>query len=110
MKTTLDALKEIRERPGMYLGRLSLNRLSAFLDGCYFANGRIGQGPDPTFHGFRDWVVNRYNITSQHRWDSVILFIEHFDDERAYNKFFELLDLYLEEREKQTKPLQEPLE
>ncbi|BAU15448.1 hypothetical protein LEP3755_60060 [Leptolyngbya sp. NIES-3755] len=89
-----DLLERIRQRPGMYLGSVSVTRLSAFLGG-YMCSRTESQLPDTPqeeeFSGFQDWIQARYKITSAHGWEQIILF--HSSDEKdAFHRFFQLLD------------------
>jgi hypothetical protein len=36
----VELLKEIKARPGMYLGGTSIARLASFLGGCYYGTGK----------------------------------------------------------------------
>jgi len=61
----------------MYLGKCSITRLRAFLDGYETARAELGF-PDTEqqqqLDGFQEWIQERYQITSTHGWDSIILF------------------------------------
>ena len=92
-----DLLQRIKQRPGMYLGKCSITRLRAFLDGYETARAELGF-PDTEqqqqLDGFQEWIQERYQITSTHGWDSIILFFS-VDEKDALDKFFKLLEEFL---------------
>jgi hypothetical protein len=92
-----DLLQRIKQRPGMYLGKCSITRLRAFLDGYGMARAELGF-PDTEeqqqLDGFQEWIQERYQITSTHGWDSIILFFS-VDEKDALDKFFKLLEEFL---------------
>ncbi|MCC3439960.1 hypothetical protein [Microcoleus sp. PH2017_05_CCC_O_A] len=45
--------------------------------------------------GFQEWIQERYQITSTHGWDSIILFFSA-DEKDALDKFFKLLEEFLD--------------
>ncbi|MGL5059536.1 MAG: hypothetical protein ACRC62_06100 [Microcoleus sp.] len=87
-------LQRIKQRPGMYLGKCSITRLRAFLNGYEMARAELGL-PDTEqqqqLEGFQEWIQERYQITSTHGWDSIILFFSA-DEKDAFDGFFKLLD------------------
>ena len=96
-----DLLQRIKQRPGMYLGKCSITRLRAFLDGYETARAELGF-PDTEqqqqLDGFQEWIQERYQITSTHGWDSIILFFS-VDEKDALDKFFKLLEEFLYQAE-----------
>ncbi|MCU0543631.1 MAG: hypothetical protein MUE44_15870 [Oscillatoriaceae cyanobacterium Prado104] len=92
-----DLLQRIKQRPGMYLGKPSITRLRAFLDGYEMARAELGL-PDTEqqqqLEGFQEWIQERYKITSTHGWHSIILFFSA-DERDALDRFFELLEVFL---------------
>jgi len=94
-----DLLQRIKQRPGMYLGKCSITRLRAFLDGYETARAELGF-PDTEqqqqLDGFQEWIQERYQITSTHGWDSIILFFS-VDEKDALDKFFKLLEEFLDQ-------------
>lgn len=89
-----DLLERIRQRPGMYLGSVSITRLNGFLGG-YLCSRTELRLPDTQqeqeFSQFQDWIQARYKITSAHGWDQIILFFAS-DERDAFHRFFQLLD------------------
>ena len=91
-----EMLQQIKQRPGMYLGKCSIIRLRAFIDGYMGARQDLGvplTEQEKEFGNFQDWIQERYNITSSHGWDSIILFYSA-DERDALNKFFSLLEQF----------------
>jgi hypothetical protein len=89
-----EMLDSIKQRPGMYLGRCSITRLRAFLDGYMGARADLAialTGQEKEFGKFQNWIQKRFNITSTHGWDSIILFYSA-DERDALNNFFELFE------------------
>ncbi|MEG5060557.1 hypothetical protein QUB60_22095 [Microcoleus sp. A2-C5] len=94
----LDLLQRIKQRPGMYLGKCSITRLRAFLDGYGMARAELDVPRSQQEHdlnGFQEWIQERYQITSTHGWDSIILFFS-VDEKDALDKFFKLLEEFLD--------------
>lgn len=86
-------LADIRARPALFLGKDSVSLLAAFLDGFFHGRGGQGQFDSATFAGFQHFVRMRFNMTSSHRWNDIILFFE-MDEARAFWRFFDLFDEY----------------
>ena len=64
METILDAIRTIRERPGVILGRPSASTLYAFLSGYASARRENNPDDDDFLSGFGQWVHDHYEITS----------------------------------------------
>jgi len=93
-------LTEMRGRLGMYIGSTSLTRLAAFLRGYDYALMKLGQGEADTFlEEFRDWIHRRFQPGSQN-WEDTIL-LHSANEGEAIKHFWELLDLFLEEKNEQ---------
>lgn len=86
-------LSKIRARPALFLGKDSISLLAAFLDGFFHGRGGQGQFDSDVFVGFQEFIRTRFNMSSSHRWNDVILFFET-DEARAFWRFFELFDEY----------------
>ena len=86
MKMKLEnILLEIELNPALYLGQISITRLSAFLDGYI-----LGTGCASFLFEFQAWVSERYKIKSSHKWNEIILFFEQ-DERSAFSRFYDLL-------------------
>lgn len=91
-----EMLEKIKQRPGMFLGKTSITRLRAFLDGYMSSREDLGLPPtqqELEFNQFQDWIQTRFKITSSHGWDSIILFYS-VDETEALNNFFELFEQF----------------
>jgi hypothetical protein len=92
-------LNDIKARPGMFLGNVSIVRLRSFLDGYRSARADLGlplTEQEKAFNEFQAWIQQRFKITSSQGWDRIILF--HSTDERsALDLFFELFDHFQSE-------------
>ncbi len=101
MSQVVTLLHEMRGRLGMYLGATSLIRLAAFLRGYDLAVEKVGGGTrDPVLPAFRDWIHQRFQ-SSQRSWEETIL-LHSADEADAVKRFWELLDEFLRERQKNT--------
>ncbi len=77
----------------MYLGKKSITRLSMVLTGYSLARSELGLEPteeEGEFEKFQNWIQEKFNITSNHGWDSIILFYS-VDERAAFENFFRLL-------------------
>ncbi|BAY96449.1 hypothetical protein NIES37_03820 [Tolypothrix tenuis PCC 7101] len=91
-----EMLEKIKQRPGMFLGKSSITRLRAFLDGYMSSREDLGLPPtqqEIEFNQFPDWIQTRFKITSAQGWDSIILFYST-DERDALNNFFELFEQF----------------
>jgi hypothetical protein len=89
-------LKDIRARPGMFLGNVSIVRLRSFLDGYRSARADLGlplTEQEKAFNEFQAWIQQRFKITSNQGWDRIILFYST-DERAALDSFFELFDQF----------------
>ncbi|OUL34335.1 hypothetical protein [Nostoc sp. 106C] len=91
-----EMLEKIKQNPGIFLGKYSITRLRAFLDGYMSSREDLGLPPtqqEIEFNQFQDWIQKRFKITSSHGWDSIILFYSA-DERDALNNFFELFEQF----------------
>ena len=92
-----EMLEKIKHRPGMYLGKCSINRLRSFLDGYMASRQDIGlplTEQERKFDDFQEWIQERFKITSSHGWESIILFYSA-DERDALDNFFKLFEQFL---------------
>jgi len=92
-------LEMIRPKPGLYLGKRSIERLDMLLAGIGFGLGMVGLSLRDAhdFHRFHDWVAKRlgfYESTSG--WCNMIR-EKSASDEEALNQFFVLLNEFRKE-------------
>ncbi|MCW6038667.1 hypothetical protein K4A83_20665 [Spirulina subsalsa FACHB-351] len=91
-----DLLERIKQRPGMYLGRVSLTRLKMLLLGYGMSRGELGlqlTQQEKQFSQFQKWIQEKYDVKSSEGWENIIL--SQVDDERlAFELFFELFEQF----------------
>ena len=96
MDNLSELLKQIKNKPSVYLGKASISCLQAFLSGYNVAQYQLGVPlkEESALDGFQEWIQERYKITSTDGWDSIILFFSA-DEKDALDKFFKLLEEFL---------------
>lgn len=94
MDKTYKLLQEIRKRPEIYIGKASLERLYAFLNG--YKHHELPSPPD-CLDGFQNYVEGIYDIHTDHNWASIIQFFSSTEEE-AFNEFYKLFDNYMKNR------------
>ena len=98
MSHILALLKEVRARPGMYIGAASLTRLAAFLRGFELAAERFGSAkPDDFLQDFRDWIHQRCGMATL-SWEDTIL-KQSTGEADGLKRFWDFLDEYLVQRQ-----------
>lgn len=87
MNTLYDVITTVIEKPELYIGKRSVQRLYAFIGGFLHGNELAD---DHCLDGFNEYIATRYNIKSSHNWaciieffsdcngDEIALFREHF--------------------------------
>jgi hypothetical protein len=76
METQLDSiLRDILQRPGMYIGEPSVIRLRSFLDGYVHAlcEATADKSSVLKLQAFRDWIYKKYSITESLGWEQVLI-------------------------------------
>lgn len=104
MVNLYEVLQQIRETPGMYLGRPSVSDLFMFLNGYEFARSQMGLELSDEelafFDGFQPWLQERFGVRSVTSWAKLIMLACH--DERAgFDKFFALFDEFRQQSNQQ---------
>ena len=84
-------LNDMRIRPGVYFGKKSLDRLTAFLSGYMCCVHERDGGSTVYLPGFQEFVSERYNIKSAQHWSNIITFFSSTEED-AFDLFYELLD------------------
>ncbi|MEO1404661.1 MAG: hypothetical protein AAFV72_25900 [Cyanobacteria bacterium J06635_1] len=102
MSTVFDLLARVQQNPGMYLGYPSVNSLFMFLNGYEVARGEMGvelTAEEEVFYDdFQPWLQQKLGVHSVTSWAKLIMLSCH--DERAgFDKFFELLGEFQQQRE-----------
>ncbi len=99
MKPLYDVLMEIKVRPELYLGKPSLERLYAFINGYLYCATLNNYGYDNCLDGFNKYIADVYHIKTSHNWSRIIEFYSTSDDE-AFKKFYKHLNNYIKKRKK----------
>lgn len=94
MDSIYEAIKRMKKRPGMYLGKKSILRLHMFLEGYISSQYDLDKNYNTSFLGFSDFVGEHYGESSNKGWERLILEAVG-DDEKAVDVFYELLDTFL---------------
>ncbi|WP_051319783.1 MULTISPECIES: hypothetical protein [Planktothrix] len=91
-----DLLARIKQRPGMYLGKVSLTRLKMLLMGYSMSRGELGlqlTQQEKQFAQFQQWIQTKYQINLSQGWETIIL--SQVEDEKlAFDLFFELFEQF----------------
>lgn len=95
-------LYQIKEKPGLYLRKKSINNLRMFISGYISRQHEIDPDFRTSFDNFSSYVNRYYNYGSESLdWERIIFFVIN-DDEKAFDVFYELLDKYCEEIQEKT--------
>ena len=90
MKKLFDVIQEVTVFPEIFIGRPSLERLHAFIDGFLYQNEAAD---DHCLDGFTEFVSRKYGICSDHNWASIIQFFSNSEEE-AFASFIRLFSEY----------------
>lgn len=90
---TIQLIKLLRERPGMYIGQNSIFCLKAFIDGWFFRDMKEDINIEILNH-FCSWLQEKYNLDDSLNWDG-LLFKVFKDERKALDVFFILFDDFL---------------
>ena len=98
MSDLYELIRQIKNKPGLFIGSPSVSSLFMFLNGYRFARRQMNlsiSAQEQEFQEFQPWLQERYAIKSTHSWSQMILF--HSIDERdAFERFFILFDEFLQ--------------
>jgi hypothetical protein len=95
-----DMLKQIKDKPGLYLSRSTIFDLESFLLGYEVARTQIGleqTDEEKEFSEFILWVRDSFPVKTDRSWTNIILFYSA-DEKIALKKCFELLDDFLQQK------------
>jgi hypothetical protein len=99
MSGLFEMLNKIHQKPGMYIGRASATDLFMFIVGYRTAREELGVEPtekEMEFYGdFQPWLQKRYEVSTSGSWARIIEFYTN-NEERAFYRFYELLDEFLQ--------------
>ncbi len=92
-------LQDIKKRPGMYLGRDSLDLLKAYMDGWISAHQELNCNLDLSFFSdFQTYIQDYYKVLSDQNWANIIKFYS-VDDREALDLFYVHLEKFINIRE-----------
>lgn len=76
-------IAEIRMTPAMYLGMLSVTRLSMFLQGYLHALWQAGEDVSilQELQQFQDYVTRRFSIRYERGWEAILSFVSGGESE-----------------------------
>ena len=91
-----DLITLTKRRPGMYIGEAKISTMHSFLDGytfCSFIHNIRQEDVFPQFWYFHEWAMHKYGWgESTAGWKRVILTENNYDEEKALEVFFEMMD------------------
>ncbi|MGH1396267.1 MAG: hypothetical protein ACRAVC_19875 [Trichormus sp.] len=95
MSGVYEILTKIKAKPGMYIGRPSVNDLFMFLVGYEYSRSELGientQEEEDFYGEFQPWLQKKLGITTVSSWSKMIMVYCH-DEKAGFEKFFNLLD------------------
>lgn len=102
MEKLNEVMVQIKKRPGMFLGKKSLERLSWYLEGYELCRNSAGEGEFKFSEEFQKFVEEKYKIKSYNlkgriSYVKIIMFFSFAQCEcTALDRFFELYDEFME--------------
>ncbi|NJL76193.1 MAG: hypothetical protein HC892_15420 [Saprospiraceae bacterium] len=83
-----ELIDQIRMRTEMYIGYSSPTHLSSFLSGYFYAkiNEEIKE-EEPNFHGFHDWVANKFGYRESTSGWAYMIEYQREDKKKPYIYF-----------------------
>lgn len=71
-----ELFKQVKKRPKMFLGHISIKDLYMFLQDYYFARMEFKlphTEQETEFCRFQNWIREKYDVETCHSWESIIL-------------------------------------
>ena len=90
-------LEDMYRRPGVYFGKKSLEALCFSLAGYMLREAELDKNSGDWFSGFQEFVSAYYGVENSRGWCDVIRF-NSADEDEAFEKFYQLLSEYLENK------------
>ena len=94
MDNLYKSLMEIRKLPELYIGKKSLDRLYAYINGFLDCQQRLGYDYHSCLDGFQEFIKEKYNLGTDHDWASLISFF-CTTDEAAMRTFWNFFDEFM---------------
>lgn len=98
MSDLFELLRQIKNKPGLYIGSPSISNLFMFLNGYRFARRQMNLAvsvQEQEFQEFQPWLQEKLALKSTHAWSQLIL-LHSIDERDAFDRFFVLLDEFLQ--------------
>lgn len=95
-----DLLRQIQNKPGMYIGTPSIRNLYMFLNGYQFARRQLKlplSTQEQEFRVFQPWLQEELNTKTSVSWCELIL-EQSSDDADAFTNFFTFWQTFLHKR------------
>lgn len=99
MNSYHEFLQQIQKKPGLYIGNASISNLYMFLTGYQFARRQLNvpiSAEEQEFQRFQPWLQEKFGLKTSQSWSQIILFYSA-DERDAFDRFFHLLDEFLQE-------------
>jgi len=94
--------EEILNKPGMYVGNTSIERIFAFMDGYIHADWENKKRDNSDLYfGFQPWVIERLGLGIQKNWANSIAFVAG-SEESAFEMTKKLWTEYKAEMQQQS--------
>jgi len=100
-RTFEELLQDIKNRPGVYLGKKKLDGLATFLSGymcCLNDRNIVDYG---NLKGFQEFIEKHYelqdNVKVCRHWSDIISFFNETEEE-AFDEFYVLLEQFQKEK------------
>lgn len=104
MNNVFDLLKQIEQKPGLYLGTVSITALRMFLVGYKHAQQEMAVMPTEEeldfYRKFQPWLQKRLNVHTANGWDKIVL-IQSINEKEAFQSFFKLLKKFQQRNKSQ---------
>jgi hypothetical protein len=110
MSSLFTLLEKIKAKPGLYIGKVAIADLRAFILGYRHARSElkvaITEAEADFYKNFQPWLQIRLNVRTSNSWDKIILFTV-MDEKQAFDYFFQLLDEFQQrDRAQDVDPMQ----
>lgn len=94
MDKIINILYKIKDRPGIYIEKKSINNLKIFLNGYYIGLYENNDDFNSIFDLFQNFIEKKYNDNRSLSWADIIL-REIKNDSKAFDVFFVLLEEFI---------------
>ena len=94
MSSLFTLLEKIKNKPGLYIGKVSVTELRMFIVGYRFARSELSiqntEAESDFYKNFQPWLQIRLNVRTSNSWEKIILFTV-INEKQAFDYFFQLL-------------------